>query len=353
MNMRMRKLTVISAIFLSINPVLAFIFSLLNLFKRGKSVFVFSLSLSIIFIYFPIMFDTSSNFFVYYYHATKDIFDIYTYMPSYLESYGFNYIQFILISIFLTVYSWSKICVNNAFGDNKVPLRVFFIVLLCSFHYRDLMDLNRNITAYALVFLYLFYVKDRFKYSILVLPAFIVLTFYIHLSVIVIWFFYFISRFIKIKIKSSYLLIIGSAFIGLTLPYLMPLLQKLLLAMPGAIGSRIYFYIYGSEFGVQVFSLGQALQKALNFMVIFFAGLYAVKVKNSGVSKLEERNLNFVIFIISVTMIFVMYMTLFERLNLATNFIYGYLVLRYYRPGFYSKVITKDLNKIINVITLL
>jgi len=276
------------------------------------------------------MFDTSSNFFVYFYEAQKDIFDIYTYLPTILKGGWFNYILFIFLTIFITIYAWTKVCVYNFNENGKRNITVFLCVLFCSFHYRDLMDLNRNICAYALVFFYIFYLKERFKHSRLLLPLIVIFTFYIHLSVMVLWFFYFLSKVIKFKKKISYVILIVSAVLGILLPTLMGLMQSLLAMLPGPIGSRIFFYIYGSEFGVQTFSTGQALQKILNFVVILSSGFYLIKINKDKLDKFSTEKNSFCFMVICLTLIVLMYMTLFERLNLATNFIYGYLILRFY-----------------------
>ncbi|MBT0721223.1 hypothetical protein HGT70_07980 [Rosenbergiella collisarenosi] len=328
--MNFRKHTLLSFIFLMINPFLCLCYNLKNIINNKLQVFTFSFSLALIFSYLPIMFDTSSNFFVYFYNTQKDIFDIYTYLPIIFKGDRFNYIFFIFLTIFITIYSWTKICINNFSGNEKKSITVLLCVLFCSFHYRDLMDLNRNICAYALVFIYIFYLKERFKYSRVLLPIFVVLTFYIHLSVMVLWFFYFISKAVKFKTKLSYLILIASAVLGVLLPTLMGLMQSLLSMLPGPIGSRIFFYIYGSEFGVQTFSTGQALQKVLNFVVILSSGFYLIKINKDKLDKFTRERNSFCFMVICLTLIVLMYMTLFERLNLATNFIYGYLILRFY-----------------------
>ena len=337
--MKVSKISLLSIVLLAINPVISLICTLLSMTKGKMNVFVFSFSLALIFTYFPIMFDTASNFYVYAYSESKEIFDVYTILPQYLKSDHFNYIEFILISVFITIYSWSKICSYNYSSAAGKKLVVFLLILFFTFHYRDLMDLNRNITAYAVVFLYIFYFKDRYKKGFLALPAFIVLSFYIHLSVIILWFLFLISRVVRLNTRLCYFLIFMSAVLGISMPYIMPALQGIFSLIPGPIGSRIYFYIYGSEFGVQVFSLGQALQKIFNFLIIFSAGIYALKLKKTTENKRDIQDLNFILMLISITMIVLMYMTLFERLNLATNFLYAFLLIKCYRDIVLTRLI--------------
>lgn len=335
-----KKNAVVGVILFFINPILVILHEVLSCKKKAMNVTIFALSFALIISYYPIMFDTASNFYVYFYNQHKEIFDLYSFFPSFFRPLGCNYISIIFIYIFIIVYCWTKICFSSwCETDKNVNKFIFILILLCTFNYRDLMDLNRNILSFSLVYFYILYFCNRYKKlsNYLFIP-FLVVTLYIHISTAVIWFVFFISKFFRMSRRMAYFILIICSLIGFVLPVLMPLLEKTVSLLPGVIGERLSFYLFGTEFGVQNFSIGQALQKMLNFAVIFLIGIHSIREKKSD-NRISDRYFNFFIMNASLTLICLMYLTLFERYNLSMNFIYGYLLIKNYRKSLFSNLI--------------
>ncbi|MDI9694251.1 hypothetical protein QM268_18205, partial [Acinetobacter baumannii] len=92
----MKRYNIINFCFTSINPILGFFSSLYSILKLKDASLFFSISLALICIYFPIMYDTSVNFYSAYYSlysgGADDWLQPYISIPSYLMyNYGVDF----------------------------------------------------------------------------------------------------------------------------------------------------------------------------------------------------------------------------------------------------------------------
>lgn len=65
-NITLNKINFIGVLFFLINPLISLFYSLVFFIKKQECVLALSLTISLIFIYQPLMYDTSSNFFLTY-----------------------------------------------------------------------------------------------------------------------------------------------------------------------------------------------------------------------------------------------------------------------------------------------
>ncbi|MDI9692128.1 EpsG family protein, partial [Acinetobacter baumannii] len=190
-----------------------------------------------------------------------------------------------------------------------------FIFLVFSFNYRDLMDINRNIFSYSIFFYYYFLIdkKNIFKLALFSLVAVLV-----HSSALILLILYLLSN-IKLSKFVNMFLLLFSLFLGYFLPDIINKATFFIEFIP-IYGEKISYYLYGDAFGVQDFTFGTALKKFLNCFIIFIVSGYIINSidKNRG----DSRQLQFVLFIGFFALIFFNFVTFFERINLAYNFIF-------------------------------
>lgn len=316
----MRRYNLINFSLMLINPVMGFFSSLMDLMKLRDASFYFAFSVALIAVYFPIMYDTSVNFYAAYYSSyiggLNNWLMPYLSFPSYLMyKYGVDFYYFLFLNVFFVVYVWTRIIIKN-FSLVSFPKRSFFVLifLLLTFNYRDLMDINRSIFSYSIFFSYIFLVERRSALKFLI---FSLLAFWIHNSAFILIFLYFLSSF-RFKRSVYLLMLIASLFLGLFLPKIINLFSGLLNAIP-YFGEAISYYFYGEEFGIQDFTLGTALKKALNCVFVLFScycALYLMK------NNKDTRLIRFMILVGCVELIFLNFVSFFERMNLAFNFLY-------------------------------
>ncbi len=321
----MNKVNLISIVLAAINPILGLISSLLNIIRFKDTTIPLSFSIALIAIYFPIMYDTASNFFQAYYstyYGGGGWGSPYLSIPSYfMYKFGYDFYLFIFIYVFFVVYTWSNITLKifSNFNSNVyIKATLMFIFLTLMFNYRDLMDINRSIFSFSIFFYYVFLVK---KHSLFKFILFSALSIYFHNSALIIVLIYTLSVF-KINSKVNLFLVLFSLVIGFSLPFFISKFQSYSSSIP-IFGPELSYYLYGDEFAVQTFTLGTALKKTLNILIILFSTYIAMmEIKKDP----KDRNLQFIINTACFCLLFYGFVTFFERVNLAFNFALIYLL---------------------------
>ncbi|MEQ1271222.1 EpsG family protein, partial [Acinetobacter soli] len=124
--------------------------------------------------------------------------------------------------------------------------------------------------------------------------------------------------------RLNFIILILSLILGVFIPSLIGAFEKAISSIP-FIGQSVSYYIYGSDFGVQEFTTGTLLKKLLNCSFVFLTSLLAIFLLKKNP---EDRILQFIILLGAVELFFLSFVTFFERLNLAFNFIYIYILFR-------------------------
>ncbi|WP_171490518.1 EpsG family protein, partial [Acinetobacter soli] len=324
----MKKYNVINFAIAMINPVFGFFSTLKDIMQGRDASLIFAFCVSLICVYFPLMYDTSSNFYVAYLAAEysngfNDWLRPYVTIPSILmNKYHIDFYFFIFFNVIFVVYTWTKIIVKTYEHSEKNYFNafVFMILLLLTFNYRDLMDLNRNIFSYSFIFYYIFLIKNK---SLVKAIFFCSLAVWIHNSSLIVVALYLVSL-KALNYRLNFIILILSLILGVFIPSLIGAFEKAISSIP-FIGQSVSYYIYGSDFGVQEFTTGTLLKKLLNCSFVFLTSLLAIFLLKKNP---EDRILQFIILLGAVELFFLSFVTFFERLNLAFNFIYIYILFR-------------------------
>lgn len=324
----MNKANLVSIVLAAINPIMGLMSSLFNIIRFKDTTIPLSFSIALIAVYFPIMFDTASNFFQAYYSTyyggLGNLSLPYLSIPSYfMYNFGYDFYFFIFIYVFFVVYTWSKITLKifsrldfNSNSYVKAILMLIFLTLM--FNYRDLMDINRSIFSFSIFFYYIFLVE---KHSLLKFILFSALSVCVHNSALIIVLIYAFSIF-KLNSNVNLFLIVFSLVVGFLLPSFISKFQSYSSSIP-FFGPSLSYYLYGDDFAVQTFTLGTALKKALNVLIILFSAYIAIMEMKKNPN---DRNLQFIINIACFCLLFYGFVTFFERVNLAFNFALIYLL---------------------------
>lgn len=320
----MKKYNVVNATLSLINPFLGFFSSLSDILKQRDSCVFFAFSLAIIAVYFPLMYDTSVNFYAAYFlqynPSLLSFSQPYISIPSYLmQNYGIDFYYFIFFNVFFVAYTWSKIVCKFFYNSKSKYAFIFiFIFLIFTFNYRDLLDLNRNIFSYSILFYYIFLIKNK---NILAFLFFSFLSCWFHSSALIVVILYLISN-LEFGYRTNYFILFFSLVTGVILPNFIGQLESILVNIP-VFGAFLNYYLYGEDFGVQVFSMGTLLKKILNCSIIFLVCVIINNnIKNYGNDKFQQ----FILLIGCVSLLFFSFVTFFERFNLAFNFAFIYIL---------------------------
>lgn len=328
--LRLRRYNIFSGVAFFINPVISLLFSAYYYFRGRDTSFFFAVSLALIFIYFPIMYDTSSNFFAQYYLKENDVSNLYVYLPRIArESYGIDYYSIVFIYTTIIFYCWFKTLYYN-FAQSDSARKLFYLILIAIFslNYRDVMDLNRNCLAVALTFYCILYLNVKYKKTrILNTIIFISLSGSLHITALLIWAAYLLVTLMKLSRRTYIVILVGCSLLGFLLPTLLHAFSGVISSLDGPLGGRLSFYLFSSKFGVQVFTVSTALKKVLNYIILIGIAYLGVKYKKKYK---DDKTVNVLLFLCSLAFLFSAYVTFFERIVLCITFLYTYL---YFKDG--------------------
>ncbi|MFW1839162.1 EpsG family protein [Acinetobacter gyllenbergii] len=317
----MKRYNVVNFCFAFINPFLGLISSLYSILRLKDASLYFAFSLALICVYFPIMYDTSVNFYSAHYSlysgGVDDWLQPYISFPSYLMyNYNIDFYYFIFFNIVFVIYTWTKI-VLKIFNNSLINYKSIFVLifLIFSFNYRDLMDINRNIFSYSIFFYYYFLVDRKSVVKLTIFSFFAIL---IHSSALILVILYLLSS-IRVSKTLNTFLLLTSLVCGYFLPEIVNKITALVEFIP-VYGDKISYYLYGDTFGVQDFTFGTALKKLLNCFIIFLVSVCSIRLLDKN--KENNRNLQFILLIGFFSLFFFNFVTFFERINLAYNFIF-------------------------------
>lgn len=329
----------ISFILFCINPFICYVYSTLSYIKgRGKnSVFFLSLSLAIIFIYLPIMYDTSANFYKVHYLMDGEIPNLYNWFAVKIRSYiTIDFYYFIFLYVFVILYSWFK-CVGYQYDTSEKYKTIYLlIVALFSLNYRDIMDINRNCYAYSVFLIYYYYLKDRFpNFKIFFLLLTLSISISIHISAILLWLIFLITNIRKFKGRALDIAFYMSVVLAFVMPIILNLSQGILGSIGGAFTSRLMYYLYDSGFAVQDFTISTLMKKILNFILIFFIGILCILDRKRN----NDSRINLILILCTLSLLFSSYVTLFERISLAVTLLYFFAIFKINGFPYLKKII--------------
>ncbi|NIH23978.1 hypothetical protein HBM99_16750 [Providencia heimbachae] len=292
-----------------INPLLSLFYTLFYFIKKRNCIFGLSLSLSLIFIYQPLMYDTSANFFTL---LQREDFNLYLFIPRELKlNFNIDYYYSIFFYTFIIFYCWFKTISHLTKGiNNKVTLNILLTLSISSIIYRDIMDLNRFYLSISIAFYYVYYIKNVYnKFPIFYFFCFLLLCFSIHTFSMVIFFAFFISHFIN-KNHIYIIYIVSCFFIGVISDSLM----KIIISNVDLINLRIpSAYLSDGGWGHNEYSENTLLRKVLECFIVFNLALIGMLYKLKNKNKHENININLIVIFCGLCFLFFSFKTLFER----------------------------------------
>lgn len=305
-NHTLNKMNLIGVLFFLINPLLSLFYSLAFFFKKQECILALSLSISLIFIYQPLMYDTSSNFFSYLNNETTNLYNL---IPRELKNnLDIDYYYSIFLYTTLIFYCWFK-TVKHLSKDivNKKNLNLLITASIILIIYRDIMDLNRFYLSIILSFYYIFYIKNKYtSLKYITLLFFIIISFEIHSFSIIIFFSYFIAKIVN-RQKAYILFLFSCFFIGVIWSSLSQELLFSLLRYSGLNISNVYFGDGG--WGYNDYSDSTLLRKILECSIVLSIALFSLIHKRQN----NDNNVNLIIFLCGLCLLFFSFKTLFER----------------------------------------
>lgn len=297
-----------------INPFASFVYGLFLFFFKKSNALILALSLGLMFAYFPLMYDTSANFFSV---QSGNIKNLYNWIPYILnKQFNLDYYYIIYLYTVIIFYCWFKSISFMGKESDKCSWAFVFCASFFLIIYRDVMDLHRIYLSFSLTFFYCYYFRKRFKFNLIIqfflFFAFLILTISIHYYALIFFILFLIAQLPLNKISERwvYLFVFFILILGI---YSQSLLNFILQTLPTSEWTqKIYFYIsQQSKWGYIQKSVFSVIIK--NLREILFLFLVIALSLQYRVIKKQNIVMNILILMSLLTLFCVMYRTLFER----------------------------------------
>lgn len=292
---------------LLINPFICLTYSLFYFIKNKNCIIPLSFSISLIFIYQPLMYDTSTNFFITQYGEFNNLYNAIPFKLKELFNIDYFYSIFFYTSIIF--YCWLKVIASLAKKSNtSLNIKILFLVALFTIIYRDIMDLNRFYLAITISFYYIFYIRnEKNNVSILFMLFFFSLSFLIHSFSALVYFTFIIRKLIN-KNQLYLYYIVSCIFIGI---FSNNLIQDIISNINIAGFSLPKAYFSDGGWGRNEYSNLTLMRKLLECTIILnlFFLIFLYKKKHAN----NDFVLNFLMLLCGICFLFFSYKTFFER----------------------------------------
>lgn len=328
---------IIQYLLLMINPILSIFFVMYQfILNRKVSAFVIAFSISLIFIYFPLMYDTSSNYYATFSLQNSDhsYFEIrlYNLFAFLLKKYfDIDFMYFILLTSTFSIYLWIKISnnYNNLIIANNNKIYIFMFVFF-SIIYRDIMDLNRFYFATS-IFLFILFIYDNKQLKFRNYPIFLFLSIIaieIHSATIIFILLFMSVYFFKLRFIYSYwypilMLLFGIISQNILLAILdLPIINTLDFVQLGK-----SYLSSENKWGVGSLNLYDKMQRFLEiiaFLVIFILGNKLLKTDTYK----NDKVIKFSLLFIGIVLFFISYKSLYERYSLALFLFSSFIIYK-------------------------
>jgi len=314
-----------------LNPFLGLLSSLYYMFKKDRFVnaFTASLSISLIFIYLPIMYDCSSRFYLYFYQQKSSFLEINLYNKIIIFLHQLFHIEYMSVIYLYTTfifYIWFFIFkYYKKYADSNKIILLMMIYFISSILYRNIMDLERFYLAVSILLLTIFIVE----YKIIKMKALTILTIFftstlIHTGAFLLLPIFFISK-INLNIKLLAILpILALVFSTNSYYYLSLLLDTPVFTLiDGQTMHLMKAYIdpnsiWGSKNMRYSLVFLRYIELPLMFL-IYYKGLILLKNKDSLAIRM-------VLLLMILAIVFLPYVTLYERFS-TTFFIFSIFII--------------------------
>lgn len=294
--MKVKKLYLLQLSATSISPVLGLLLSFPSVFAKSLNPLALSLSLALIFCYFPLMYDVSHSFFSYidytngYLNEQLHALNVLAYILN--EIAGLDYYYMVLLVSVTSFYLWFKMFLVTVGTESSQKYYVFvFFLFFLSLTYKESIDLNRTYIAYMIAVYAMFKYIDKPGF---IKPGLVILfgiSIYLHASSIVIPLAYILSKYIRISKKNAIVVFFVSILLSVTLRFF---LQHIVIYIPQ---SSLLNYMVSETWGISKnISVGRALLWSIQAFVVV-ALYYASNPKSRQFSIFVMLSALFLMFI--------------------------------------------------------
>ena len=314
-----------------INPFLGLLSSLYYMLKKNFSFNALSaaLSLSLIFIYLPIMYDSSGRFYLYYYQQKSQFLDIDLYNKIIIflhQLFNIQYMSVIYLYTAFILYTWFFIFkYYKEYAQSNRTIVFMCTYLISSILYRNIMDLERFYLSVSILIITLFLIENKIKRInsiLLILISFIAVL--IHSGVFLVILLILIAR-LNFNIKILKILpILAFIFASNSYYYL-----SLLLELPifSFVDSQTMHLIQSyidpnSIWGSKDVRFSLVILRYIEvflLLLIYYKGVELLKNQNS-------LGIKITLLLAIVVIIFLPYVTLYERYS-TTFFIFSIFIV--------------------------
>jgi len=323
-----------------LNPLLSLIVSFFYLIKKSSkvSIIILSMSIALIFIYLPLMYDTSSNFYM---NASalynlESVFNLrlYNMIPLYLkESFDIQFMTVIFFYSSFILYIWFSILLHyKQYAKSNQVIYFLIAFTFLSLIYRDIMDLNRFYlaTSLFLLFLYLYEVKKK-KYSLIYIILFSILGMQIHTAFLLFIVLFIVSNnisnlfFYKVYPFVMIILSLFSVKIFLLL-FNLPILN----IQPELFNMIEGYFSANNKWGAAYIDAGHILLRIIEvilILIIYYIGILRLKDNK------KDTVVKFTLLLAGLVLFLLKFNALYERYSLAF-FLFSILLI-------YSNIIKK------------
>lgn len=307
--MKINKEQIIIYSALCISPFFCFITSFYFIFKRKVfSVFALSLSITMMFIFYPLMYDTIANFNVYYGNVVTDFTqisnDLYINLATILkDKFGLGFIYFYAIGVFVIFNI--KLKILNIGLNNKSSIQAYYIYLfifVCSIYYRDIADLNRTYLSLSLSLFGIYFIFIRDRVNILLGCFFLFLSVGIHSFGFIVIFLILISKNVNVKRYQLFIILLSVLFCFFSKSIFLFIADHVDFFKP------LRFYITSETWGRNTLTIDKIFLKVLDVAIMATCIFYFKNNTNNIIYKML-----YFIFIIAICVFF--YQTFFERIT--------------------------------------
>ncbi|WP_371858852.1 EpsG family protein [Vibrio comitans] len=294
---------------LLVSPLLSAFYGVVNLFNNKHNPIIIAFSLSMIFIYLPLPYDMSSNFFSTQYSTSLEYLKLYNYLPFYSKGvlpYAFWVFCYTFIIFYIWFYILRDIC------EHKNNKRIVFtvIIFLLMLTYRDVLDLNRTYLAYSIM-LFGFYNGFIGKRKGLVVTC-IILAMFLHSSSILLGLLALIPSSNK-RVQVLLLPLIGLLLGSYLVNFIVGNVKAFQFLLSGEVVSKINNYTGDSVWGISQLPISLQIRRICEWVLFYSFCIYLYLFKE----KLERKDFIYSM-LLFVTSVFWDYRTLYERYALFT-----------------------------------
>ncbi|WP_336844524.1 EpsG family protein [Providencia rettgeri] len=306
-NKKIKTSSVLGFLLFLINPFITLIYSSFYFIKNKNCITPLALSISLIFIYQPLMYDTSTNFFTTQYGELNNLYNIIPFKLK--QTFNIDYFYSILFYTAIIFYCWLTVISSFAKKDNtSLNINILFLVAFFSIIYRDIMDLNRFYLSISISFYYILYIRNEKKQtSMLLMFFFCLLSFFIHSFSAIIYLTFFLRKIIKKNQLYLYYFLI-CLFIGV---FANNIIQDIISNINIAGFSLPKAYFSDGGWGRNEYSSLTLMRKLLECTIILNLFILAFFYKKKN--KYNDSVLNLLMLLCGLCLLFFSYKTFFER----------------------------------------